>query len=111
MYTDAKGELFYEPGDPNPGDQFNQYLEQHKDGQRAAWNVRRAACLDEAARLASYARRSNAQELQRGELHAEISALDTLIADDDLRTRSETISRAQELMKDPANPEGPDGAR
>ena len=91
-----------------PGDQFSRYLEQHKGGQRADWNVRRAAALDEAAKLSDYARRSNAQEEQLNEIHAEVSALDTLIADDDVRARSEAISRGMKAMADPANREGPD---
>lgn len=93
-----------------PGDQFSRYLEQHKGGKRADWNVRRTALLDEAAKLTGYARRSNAQEEQLGEVHAEVSALDTLIADDDVRVRSESISRGMKAMADPANLERPDGA-
>jgi HK97 family phage major capsid protein len=110
MYTDANGEQFYEDGDPNPGEQFSRYLDRHKDGQRADWNVRRAALLDEAAKLSGYARRSNAQEQQLGEVHAEVSALDTLIADDDVRVRSEKIAMITRTAQDPANLERPAGA-
>jgi hypothetical protein len=84
-------------------ERFDRYVEQHRGGSRESWNVRRAEAVTEAAKLASYARRSRAQDDQLEEAHAEIGALDTLIVDDDVRVRSESISRGMQLMADPAN--------
>jgi HK97 family phage major capsid protein len=85
-------------------------MAQHKDGQRSGWLTRRTEITAELARLEGYARRSKAQDDQLDELVGELTVLGSLIDQDDVRVRSETIARGMEAMKDPANCEGPVGA-
>jgi HK97 family phage major capsid protein len=90
-------------------EQFDRFLAQHKDGQRAGWLTRRTEITAEMARLEGYARRSKAQDDELGALISELTVLGSLVDQDDVRIRSETVSRGMELMKDPANCEGPPG--
>ncbi len=92
------------------GEQFERFMAQHKDGKRAGWLTRRTAIQGELAKLDSYSRRSNAQDDDMQNLISEMTVLGSLIDEDDVRVRSETISRGLELMKDPANREGPEPA-
>jgi len=90
------------------GERFNRYTELHKGGQRAGWLTRRTEITASLARLEGYSRRTNAQDAELDELTAELTVLGSLVDQDDVRVRSETISRMQELAKDPANCEGPE---
>jgi Phage capsid family len=95
-------------GETDPiGERFGRFMAQHKDGQRSGWLTRRTEITAELARLEGYARRSKAQDDQLDELTGELTVLGSLIDQDDVRVRSETIARGMELMKDPANCEGP----
>ncbi len=91
------------------GELFGRFMAQHKGGQRSGWLTRRTEITTELARLEGYARRSKAQDDQLHELTSELTVLGSLIDQDDVRVRSETIARGMELMKDPANCEGPAG--
>jgi hypothetical protein len=93
-------------GDPIE-ERFQRYTSLHKGGQRAGWLTRRTEITAELAKLEGYAHRSNAQDEQLDELTGELTVLGSLIDQDDLRVRSETIAGGRELMKDPANLEGP----
>jgi HK97 family phage major capsid protein len=84
-------------------------MARHKDGQRSGWLIRRTEVTGELATLEGYSRRSKAQDDQLDELVGELTVLGSLIDQDDVRVRSETIARGMELMKDPANCEGVDG--
>jgi HK97 family phage major capsid protein len=95
-------------GDPVE-ERFKRYLARHKDGQRAGWLTRRSEITAELAKLEGYAHRSNAQDEQLDELTGELTVLGSLIDQDDVRVRSETIARGRELAKDPANCESVDG--
>jgi hypothetical protein len=85
-------------------------MAQHKNGQRSGWLTRRTEITAELARLEGYARRSKAQDEQLDELTGELTVLGSLIDQDDVRIRSESIARGMELMKNPANLERPIGA-
>jgi HK97 family phage major capsid protein len=91
-------------------ERFKRYLARHSDGQRAGWLTRRTEVTAELAKLEGYAHRSNAQDAQLDELTTELTVLGSLIDQDDVRVRSETIARGRELMKNPANCEGPAGS-
>ena len=91
------------------GELFGRFMAQHKGGQRSGWLTRRTEITTELARLEGYARRSKAQDDQLHELTSELTVLGSLIDQDDVRVRSETIARGMELMKDPANLERPIG--
>src|SRR5258706_9507640 len=93
--------------EPDVGEMFERYTERHKGGQRSGWLIRRTEVTGELARLEGYARRSNAQEAELHELTSELTCLGSLIDQDDVRVRGESISRMRELVKDPANLEGP----
>jgi HK97 family phage major capsid protein len=92
------------------GEQFARYMKRHEGGQRSGWLIRRTEITGELAVLEGYARRSKAQDDQLGELTSELTVLSSLVDQDDVRVRSENISRMRDLAKDPANLEGPVGA-
>ena len=95
-------------GDPI-AERFERHLSLHKDGQRAAWLTRRTEVTAELAKLDGYAHRTRSQDDQVDELTGELTVLSMLIDQDDVQVRSESIARGLELMKDPANCEGPAG--
>jgi HK97 family phage major capsid protein len=101
-------EIVSPTGDP-VGERFERYLALHKDGQRAGWLTRRTEITAELAQLENYARRSNAQEAQLGELTGELTVLSSLIDQDDVRVRSEKIEAIKRAAQDPANLERPIG--
>jgi HK97 family phage major capsid protein len=111
MYTDAKGQVFYEPGDSEPdktSERWDEFLRAHQAGSRDGWVARRADCLDVIAVLREYPRRSNAQQEDLDRRTVELGVIESLIADDDIRVRSEAVARGMAAMANPANREGPD---
>lgn len=74
-------------------------MAQHKDGQRSGWLTRRTEITAELARLEGYARRSKVQDDQLDELVGELTVLGSLIDQDDVRVRSETIAGGMEAMR------------
>src|SRR5690349_9975555 len=90
------------------GELFQENMDRHKGGTRPGWLTRRAEITGRLAELEGYSRRSNAQDAEVERLVSELTVLGSLIDQDDVRVRSETIARGMELMKDPANCEGPD---
>jgi hypothetical protein len=72
---------------------FERYTRLHKDGQRAGWLTRCTEITAELAKLEGYAHRSNAQDAQVDELVGELAVLSSLIDQDDVRVRSESIER------------------
>src|SRR5438132_11295354 len=90
-----------------PGDRgyelLDHYRGQHAGKTRADLDTRRAQCIARTAELESYGRRSRAQADELDTLIAEQIIVDDLIKEDDVRVRSETISRGMAAMADPAN--------
>jgi HK97 family phage major capsid protein len=84
-------------------EQFERFKAQHNGAGRAGWLTRRGEIQGELAQLESYARRSNAQDERMAELISELTVLGSFIDEDDVRIRSEAISRGLQAMKDPAN--------
>jgi HK97 family phage major capsid protein len=116
MYTDAKGQIFYEPGDTEPGDsdtdsQWAAFMRVHEGATREQWTARRAECLEVIGTLREYARRSVSQQADMDTRLVEAGVLDALIADDDIRVRSEKVARVRAAYSDPANCEAGAGQR
>src|SRR5258708_34918190 len=102
-YVTADGSLFEETDHL-----FAKFTQLHEGKQRSAWLTRRTEVTGELAKLDGYAHRSNVQDEEMRYLTHELTVLGSLIDQDDVRVRSETIARGLEAMKDPANREGPD---
>jgi HK97 family phage major capsid protein len=88
-------------------EQFERHMARHKGGQRSGWLTRRTEITADLARLEGYARRSNAQDDELQALTSELTVLGTLIDQDDVAIRSESIRRGMAAMANPANLEGP----
>jgi HK97 family phage major capsid protein len=97
------------PDDPGSAVLLDRYTAQHRGKSKAELVARRSECVTRAAELMEVSARADSRGLSRAqrdecnELAAEQLTIDELIMEADVRARAETISRAMELMKDPAN--------
>jgi HK97 family phage major capsid protein len=97
------------PDDPGPAVRLDYYMAEHRGKPKDELVGRRSECVTRAAELKGYGRLTQAQADEASELAAEMLTLDELVMEADVAIRAETISRGMELMKDPANCEGPNG--
>jgi HK97 family phage major capsid protein len=101
------------PDDAGSAVLVDQYMTQHRGKPKAELVARRSEVVTRAAQLEAVSTRAESRGLSQAqrdeckELAAEQFTLDELIMDADISARAATISRAMDLMKDPANLEGP----
>jgi HK97 family phage major capsid protein len=93
---------------------YDQFVFEWKSADRSEWVTRRGDLLEAISVMQGYSRRSHAQDEEFGSMVAEQSALDALIAADDMRLRTEKraadIEHLRSVAMDPGNREGPEPA-
>jgi Phage capsid family len=104
------GMTFDEPGRDTGDVLLDHYRSEHGGRPRAELLGRRAECIARAAELKGYGRLSQAQAREADDLIAEQIILDDLVTRSDVEIRRSKIEQGRQVMADPANREGPEGA-